>query len=337
VTRVALSEEQMMLTSTAAQLVVDHPTLVDPGPERAAVETRLWESLVDCGLVALLVPQGLGGEAGSVLDAALVVEQLARGVAAVPYLGTALATALVVAAGPNGTELGELLAGRRGSVVFDQSLTRPEVVGIAVDAGSESLTIGIDADTVFTSELGESLRSIDFSRPLVRAIGSRTRLGAISADGVLRWHALALALLSADIVGAAAGALEGCVAYARSREQFGRPVGSFQAVQHLCADQLVGVEGCRSVMWQAAWAVDTLEPAESLTLAQVAKAHCSEVGRTVCEAAIQVWGGLGMTWECPAHRFLRRVMLDRQLLGDERVQLGAISDARLGRPSPEVN
>lgn len=336
-TRVALSEEEVMLAATTAQLVIEHPTLVDPGPKRVALETKLWGSLVDCGLVALLVPQGYGGEGGTALDAALVVEQLARGVAAAPYLGTALATALVVAADPDGTELGDLLAGQKGSVVLDQSLTRPGVVGIAVDARSDSLAIGIDGDTAFTSELGDSLQSIDSSRPLLSVIGSRKRLGTIPPDGLLKWRALALTLLSADIVGTAAGALEGCVAHARSREQFGRPVGSFQAVQHLCADQLVGVEGCRSIMWHAAWAVDALEPAESLILAQVAKAHCSEVGQTVCEAAIQVWGGMGMTWDCPAHRFLRRVVLDRQLLGDERVQLTTIADARLERPSPQAN
>jgi alkylation response protein AidB-like acyl-CoA dehydrogenase len=82
-------------------------------------------------------------------------------------------------------------------------------------------------------------------------------------------------------------------------------------------------------MWQAAWSVDELEPAEALAVARAAKSYCSEIGRTVCEAAIQVWGGLGMTWECPAHRYLRRALLDRQLFGDERVHLAAIAERRL--------
>jgi alkylation response protein AidB-like acyl-CoA dehydrogenase len=143
-------------------------------------------------------------------------------------------------------------------------------------------------------------------------------------------------LLCADLVGTCTGALEGAVAHARVRQQFGRPIGSFQAVQQLCADQLVTVEACRSITWQAAWAVDALEPAEALAQAQMAKAYCSEVARTVCEAAIQVWGGLGMTWECPAHRYLRRALLDRQLLGDERAQLGAIVDERLVTAATKV-
>ena len=144
-----------------------------------------------------------------------------------------------------------------------------------------------------------------------------------------RWTAQALALVCADLLGTCTAALEGAVAHARTREQFGRPIGSFQAVQHLCAEQLVTVEASRSIVWQAAWAVDALPPAEALSTAQVAKVYCSEMARTVCEAAIQVWGGLGMTWECPAHRYLRRALLDRQLLGNERDLLAVIARERL--------
>jgi alkylation response protein AidB-like acyl-CoA dehydrogenase len=140
----------------------------------------------------------------------------------------------------------------------------------------------------------------------------------------------------ADLVGTCSGALEAAVTHAGSRHQFGHPIGSFQAVQHLCADQLVSVEAARSIMWHAAWAVDALVPAEALALARIAKAYCSEMARTVCEAAIQVWGGLGMTWECSAHRSLRRALLDRQLFGDERVHLAAIAADRLGPASRDV-
>jgi alkylation response protein AidB-like acyl-CoA dehydrogenase len=114
--------------------------------------------------------------------------------------------------------------------------------------------------------------------------------------------------------------------------QFGRPIGSFQAVQQLCADQHVTIESARSITWQAAWAVDALDPAEALGLARVAKAWCAAAARPVCEAAIQVWGGLGITWECEAHRYLRRALVDRALLGDERTHLAAIAPAPTGAP-----
>jgi alkylation response protein AidB-like acyl-CoA dehydrogenase len=330
VTRVALSEEQVMLASTAAQLVVDHPTLVDPGLERTPVEAKLWASLVDCGFIELARPRAHHGAGGTTLDASLVIEQLARGLSAAPYLGTMLALDLMVAVASDGEELGEILAGRPGCVVLDSTLTSPASVGIGVDGGPEALAVGIEGGVVCISELASPLDAIDLSRALFRVEAAGKQLGAISAGDSLRWQALALALTCADIVGAMTGALEACVAHARHRQQFGRPVGSFQAVQQLCADQLVTVESCRSITWRAAWAVDALEPAEALAVSRVAKAHCSEAGRTVCEAAIQVWGGLGMTWDCPAHRYLRRALLDRQLFGDEWVQLAAIADERLG-------
>lgn len=336
-TRVALSEEQVMLAATTAQLVADHPTVLDPGPERAPIEAKLWESLVECGLVGLTVPEERRGAGGSTMDAAVVIEQLARGLSAAPYLGTVLAVGLVLAAAPSGNELADLLAGRPGCVVLDTHLATPSGIGIGVDVAHDSLVVGVDSEAACLSELGAQLDSVDLSRSLARVIGVEERLGPIATDALVRWRAQALALTCADLVGVATGALEACVAHARNRHQFGRPVGSFQAVQQLCADQLVDIEGCRSITWHAAWGVDALEPAEALALSQVAKAHCSEVGRNVCEAAIQVWGGTGITWDCPAHRYLRRALLDRQLFGDERVQLTAIADRRLGSPPKGAN
>jgi alkylation response protein AidB-like acyl-CoA dehydrogenase len=333
VTRVALSEEQVMLARTAAQLVADHPTVLGPGADSAPSESKLWDSLVLCGFVELVVPRERNGAGGSTVDAALVIEQLARGLSSAPYLGSVLALGLVLAAAPDGDQVADLRGGRQGCVVLDAHLTAPAAVGIGVDAGPDSLAVGIDDDVVCLSKLGGPVDSLDLSRRLTRAPSVEKELGVLTTDGSLRWRALALALSCADLVGTATGALDACVAHARNRQQFGRPIGSFQAVQQLCADQLVNVEGCRSITWQAAWAVDALPPADALALAQVAKAHCSEVGRTVCEAAIQVWGGLGITWECPAHRYLRRALLDRQLFGDERVQLAAIADDRLGPSS----
>jgi alkylation response protein AidB-like acyl-CoA dehydrogenase len=332
-TRVALSEEQVMLAGTTAQLVTDHPTVLDPGPERAPIEAKLWDALVDCGLLGLAVPEARGGAGGSTVDAALVIEQLARGLSAAPYLGTTLAVGLMLAAAPNGDELAELLGGRPGCVVLDAPLASAAAIGVGVDVAPGSLAVGIEGETACISELDDTLDSVDLSRSLARAVRVEKRLGPITTDALVRWQAQALALSCADLVGTATGALEACVAHARHRQQFGRPIGSFQAVQQQCADQLVNVEGCRSITWQAAWGVDALEPAEALALSQIAKAHCSEVGLGVCEAAIQVWGGIGITWECPAHRYLRRALLDRQLFGDERVHLAAIADRRLG-PAP---
>jgi alkylation response protein AidB-like acyl-CoA dehydrogenase len=111
------------------------------------------------------------------------------------------------------------------------------------------------------------------------------------------------------------GAIELAVDYALSRHQFGRSVGSFQAVQHLLADAYVLMEGSASVARHAAWAVDALPTESALAASSVAKAYCARAARTVCETSIQVHGGIGNTWECLAHVHLRRALVSGELFG----------------------
>jgi hypothetical protein len=120
--------------------------------------------------------------------------------------------------------------------------------------------------------------------------------------------ALGLALTSADLVGAMQGALDLAVGYAKHRHQYGAPIGSYQAVQHLLADALVATEGSRSVTLHAAWAVGALGADDALVAAATAKAYCARAARDVCETSIQVHGGIGNTWECLAHVYLRRAL-----------------------------
>ena len=137
----------------------------------------------------------------------------------------------------------------------------------------------------------------------------------MSGDDLSTWTALGLALGCADLVGVMRGAVDLAVGYASDRRQFGRPIGSFQAVQHLLADAFVLMEGSRSVALHAAWSVDALGPVGALAAASVAKAYCARAARTVCEIGIQVHGGIGNTWECLAHVYLRRALLSSDLLG----------------------
>jgi alkylation response protein AidB-like acyl-CoA dehydrogenase len=135
---------------------------------------------------------------------------------------------------------------------------------------------------------------------------------------------LGLALTCADLVGVMSGAVELASGYAAARQQFGRPIGSFQAVQHLLADAVVLMEGSRSVARHAAWAVDALAPEEAIGAAAGAKAYCARAARTVCETSIQVHGGVGNTWECLAHVHLRRALLSSEILGGVGVNLGRV-------------
>jgi alkylation response protein AidB-like acyl-CoA dehydrogenase len=189
------------------------------------------------------------------------------------------------------------------------------------------------------ADLTRAVRRVPAGAPLTDVPGSRL----LTADDLKQWTALGLALTSADLVGVMRGALELTVAYASERRQFGVPVGSFQAVQHLLADAHSLMEGSLSVALHASWAVDELPPADALRAARVAKAYCVRAARTVCETAIQVHGGIGNTWDCMAHVYLRRALLSSQWFGDDGEQLHqlqqrilAVDDDLTGRyPPPE--
>jgi len=152
----------------------------------------------------------------------------------------------------------------------------------------------------------------------------------LTRDDLAAWTALGLALTSADLVGLMRGVLDLTVAYAAERRQFGVPVGSFQAVQHLLAEAQCLMEGSLSVALHAAWAVDDLDPEEARSAGRVAKAYCTRAARTVCETAVQVHGGVGNTWECMAHVYLRRALLSSQWFGDAGEQLRRLERERLG-------
>jgi len=158
------------------------------------------------------------------------------------------------------------------------------------------------------------------SRPASDPDGRRARL----------WTALGLRLTSADLVGLMRGVLELAVAYGGRAPTIRVPVGSFEAVQHLLADAHCLMEGSISVALHASWAVDDLPPADARTAGRVAKAYCARAARDVCETAVQVHGGIGNTWECLVHVFLRRALLSSQWFGDDGEQLRQLERERLG-------
>jgi alkylation response protein AidB-like acyl-CoA dehydrogenase len=267
-----------------------------------------------------------GNPLASAVEAAVVAEELGRGLADSPYLGATLAAELrrLVKAPPSApAETVALLADlSAAATAVDGSLPAPAVAIDAAGATSALVLVPTAAGyQVGQIELGSPDVQIDLTRPSAAlAVGtSVTTLdgqdGYIAERDLTRWNALALALTSADLVGVMRGAVELSTEYAGSRKQYGVAVGTFQAVQHLLADAFVLMEGSRSATLHAAWAVDALEPDEALAAAAVAKAYSARAARTVCETAIQVHGGIGNTWECLAHIYLRRALLSSDVLG----------------------
>jgi alkylation response protein AidB-like acyl-CoA dehydrogenase len=176
------------------------------------------------------------------------------------------------------------------------------------------------------ADLTRTIRAIPTGAPLSLPDQTR-RLTRADLDA---WTALGLALTSADLVGVMRGVLEVTIHYAKERRQYGVPIGTFQAVQHLLAEARCLAEGAFSAALYPSWAVDELESDEALTAARVAKTYCARAARTVCETAVQVHGGIGNTWDCIVHVYLRRALLSSQWFGDDGEQLRQLQRTRLG-------
>jgi alkylation response protein AidB-like acyl-CoA dehydrogenase len=308
------SPEQRALRDSAAQ-VVDHlgPKSIaqlDDG-ERAA---KLDAAIAAAGWRELRADGGAGEPWASAVEAAIVAEELGRGLADAPYIGPTLAAELRRLAGAP-------VASSTETVVLEGALRRlASTDGIAIDAAGSTSALVVQGDRVGVVTLAVERTLVDLTRPSVNVpAGAKVQhLGAVDGLGthtIARWTALGLALTCADLVGVMRGALDLTCEYAKSRRQYGAAIGSFQAVQHLLADALVAMEGSRSITLHAAWAVDALAPDDALAAGSVAKAYCSRAARMVCETAIQVHGGIGNTWDCLAHVYLRRALLSIDVLG----------------------
>jgi len=347
---VSLTPEQEMLRETAASLAqrigpATPHDLDDPAASEAAA--KHWSMLADAGLLGLGVPMAAGGGGASAVEMMIVAEALARRLAVVPYLGVTLALDLLVAAGADGDVVASVATGeRRVTVALDAGLHDLATVGaldgaVAWDSAGAEAALVLDADGTLVAVPvdGDGLAGADLTRSLVRLGGGRERLTGelralgrpLDAGALARWRALALSLLAADIVGAMDGTLTAAVDYSKERVQFDTRIGAFQAVQHLCADAYVLLEGSRSATWYTAWAVDAEAPKQALLAARTAKAFASQSGVTVAETSIQVHGGVAITWEYMPHVFLRRILSDRVALGPESRQLQAIAEHRIAR------
>jgi len=337
---VRFSEEELLLRDSvlrqADKLVPDTVQGLEAFDDRV-----LWDRLASAGLLGLGLPEALGG-AGNVTDVAIVLQALGQVLAPVPLLGSAvLPGRLLASAGVPPATLAPLLAGElRLGVGLE-----PRRFGLAAEGDERALawdSAGAAAALVASGDrsgrlvavaLEDATPGLDLTRQ-ARWADTNRRVdigdlgGPLDADGLRRWHAFALAAVASDMVGVMEGALRLAVDYAGGREQFGVPIGSFQAIQHLLAEQHVNLEGARSLTVYAAWALEHRSLDDASLAALTAKAYCSEVGKQLCEAVSQVHGGMGMTWECKAQVFLRRMMADRGFLGDELVLYREIATAR---------
>jgi len=184
---------------------------------------------------------------------------------------------------------------------------------IAFDTRGYRRALLLSGTTLLAVEFEGEGDGADLTRTCAGLAGGSTQLGQVSAEVADRWLALALVGTAADLVGCARGAHALACDYAKIREQYGKSIGSYQAVAHLLAESLALIEGSVSILRHAAWAVDELDSAAAIHAARVAKIYCARATRTVCETAIQVHGGIGNTWECLVHVYLRRALTSTEL------------------------
>ena len=331
---VRLSPEQESLRDAAARLV-DRlgPHAVGEIGDRERV-ARLDAAVTDSGWRELRTGTDAAVPLASGVEAAIVAEALGRGLADVSFFGPTMASELRRMAGvPPSTAMETVaLSADLSSIAYSVDGEVPPSVAVDVQGSDRSILLVAESEGHRVAQL--VLRSesagVDLTRPSVVisppvvATTIETAASPITTDDLTRWTALGLALACADLVGTMCGAVQLATDYASQRHQYGASIGSFQSIQHLLADAFVLSEGARSATLHAAWAVDALAPADALGAASVAKVYCSRAARTVCETAIQVHGGIGNTWECLAHVYLRRALLSSDLLGDAGVAMSQV-------------
>jgi alkylation response protein AidB-like acyl-CoA dehydrogenase len=302
-------------------------------------DATVWSAMADQGWLALEVPEDEGGLGLGTVEVAVLCEEVGRRLVAAPFLTSVLALGALTrpeARAVGGTEEWRDAISGGGAVGCLAFVPRDADLRVEGD-GPRVLLTGTAGPTVFAPSAdvavivtGSDVYAVDereLGRPPAVAAMDRTReLGVLSFAATPALHLggaeaaratldRAATLASAEMLGSADRVLSMAVEYAKDRVQFGKPIGSFQAVKHMLADALVDVEGMRSTAYYAAWCSAADDPDRSMS-ASMAKAWCSDASRRVMGTGLQVHGGIGFTWEHDMHLFLKRAQLDQVSYGD---------------------
>ena len=342
-----LSEEQQSLEDNIKKYLKDHASLDTikevAGGDSAKAE-NIQKGLLELGISSLMVPEQYGGLELDMLFASVVSGALGSGTAPTPYAGAyVMAPIALTLAGSDSQKESWLPKIAGGEAVVGIGIS--EYVGAREDAAitfSNNTVSGrclfvIDAKNadayILANKAGElylvdakakgisvtELVTVDKTRPSIElnldkvdaellpgSENNQTIINKVLDAGRL--------MLSADSVGASQVMLDRAVAYSLERKQFGRVIGSFQAVKHMCAEMAAELEPCHSLIWHAAHCYDH-DPSQARLLACHAKAHISEVGKQISKTSTEVHGGMGFTDELGLHYWFKRIGLNRQLLG----------------------
>ncbi|HEU5156460.1 MAG TPA: acyl-CoA dehydrogenase [Streptosporangiaceae bacterium] len=329
----AFTERHVSRQVVRAAVPPDSPDSAVAAAPAEPARPEFWEALAAQGLLGLHLPEDQGGQGFSLVELAVAVEEFGRALVPGPYVPTVLASAVIAAAEPRKPlpELAELADGSRtAAVALTGALTgRRTARGLTLDGTVEPVLGAAAADLlVLPVDTGEwaVVNAADTRITPLEATDLTRGVAAVSVAGlevpddrVLPAgpgpHGVAAVILGAEACGVAGWALDAAASYARLREQFGRPIGQFQGVKHLCARMLVELERARAVVWDAARALGDRDAAQRAYATAVAAALAPDVAVRCAQDCVQVHGGIGYTWQHDAHLYYRRALTLRALAG----------------------
>ncbi|MFI8304287.1 acyl-CoA dehydrogenase family protein [Streptomyces sp. NPDC085927] len=359
------SEEEEALRAAVRDLLTDHcdaARVISRTESDTPHDLSLWKALADgMGLAGLLVPEDRGGQGATHREAAVVLEELGRAVAPVPYLTSAVVATEALLACADGDEvLASLASARRigalavplhtapgtsfPAVRAADGVLRGELTGIADAAAADVLLVpaddgglyAVEADAAGVTVTGQT--SLDLTRPLARVTldDARGHRAGDAGPAVRRALRAGAGLLASEQLGLAEWSLTETVRYLKDRRQFNRPVGGFQALKHRLAQLWLEVVNLRATARNAADALATEaaaagDGADAAVAVAVAQAYAGQVAVHAAEEALQLHGGIGMTWEHPVHLYLKRAKADSIAYGTagaHREELAELVDLR---------
>lgn len=345
--RFAFTEEQEELRRTVRKLLDRHggPVIPAPGDPDPGHDTALWKQLGEIGAHGLAIPEEHGGIGATLLETLIVVEELGRRLVANPFLGsTVLGAQALLASGNTGACDRLLPAIASGEQIASLAWAEPNspwcassFASTAQEDGEDWLLTGhktlvldaaqadvllvvamADGEVSLFEALPESTATPSAPVDLTRRMGevhlTGTPAALIGRAPLRRMTEVASAAIAAEQIGAAQRWLHETVEYTKIRKQFGRPIGSFQAIKHRLADCYTAIESARSLSYAASWAVSTQDDRAG-ELAAMAKSACCEAYSLIAAEGVQLHGGIGITWEHEAHLHLKRAHAAKHLFG----------------------
>ncbi|HVO54128.1 MAG TPA: acyl-CoA dehydrogenase family protein [Solirubrobacterales bacterium] len=363
-----LTDEQQAIKATAREFLASRfksERIRELAASEDAFDAASWKEMAELGWAGLALPEEWGGQGLGIVDLAVLFEELGYALAPSPLLSNTVAGIALSLCGSDDQReryLRPLAAGElRGTPALWDAGSTATPGAFKMAAGSDGEETVLDGEKVLVIDAASAdfflVATADGRRHLVAAdaagvtvseepsIDTTRRISSVRLDGVRVDAADTLpaagheyeavfdrvcVALAAESTGVAQRTMEMAVEYAKDRQQFGRPIGAYQAVSHRCAQMLLETENARSTVYGAAWAADA-EPKGLRVAASMAKAYASDAGWRVPDASIQVHGGIGFTWEHDLHFFLKRGRANAAMWGDAHWHRERVAEAVLAR------